>query len=80
MRYTVPGALMPVAAVVMCTRDRRLVWVTFGSSTIVGMRLRCSIAGWGIVAPGSAPRMSAASLSPRTRRSTVENSPGLNRG
>ena len=38
MRYTVPGALMPVTAVVMWTRASRLVCVTFGSSTIVGMR------------------------------------------
>src|SRR5687767_15660858 len=35
------------------------------------------MAGCGIVAPGSAPRISAASLSPRTSRSIVENSPGL---
>ena len=28
MRYAVPGALMPVAAVVMCTRASRLVCVT----------------------------------------------------
>ena len=52
MRYTVPGALMPVAAVVMCTRASRLVCVTLGSSTIVGMRARWSMAGCGIVAPG----------------------------
>ena len=45
--------LIPVAAVVMWTRDRRLVCVTFGSSTIVGVRFRCSIAGFGIVStPG----------------------------
>ena len=80
MRYTVPGALMPVTAVVMWTRASRLVCVTFGSSTIVGMRARWSMAGCGIVAPGSAPRTSAASQSPRTSRSTVENSPGLKRG
>ena len=52
----------------------------FGSSTIVGVRFKCSIAGLGIVAPGSAPRTSVASLSPRTSRSMVENSPGLKRG
>ena len=43
MRYAVPGALMPVTAVVMCTRASRLVCVTFGSSTIVGMRARWSM-------------------------------------
>ena len=35
----------PVAAVVMWTRDSRLVCVTFGSSTMVGMRARWSMAG-----------------------------------
>ena len=29
---------MPVTAVVICTRARRLVWVTLGSSTMVAMR------------------------------------------
>ena len=71
---------IPVAAVVMWTRASRLVCVTFGSSTIVGVRARWSIAGCGIVAPGSAPRTSVASTSPRTSRSTLEYSPGLNRG
>ena len=55
--------------------------VTLSSScTIVGVRVRWSMAGCGIVAPGSAPSTSVASLSPRTSRSTVENSPGLKRG
>ena len=40
MRYTVPGALTPVTAVVMCTRASRLVCVTFGSSTMVGIRAK----------------------------------------
>src|SRR5262245_39441883 len=40
IRYTVPGALIPVAAVVMWTRASLLVCVTFGSSTIVGVRAR----------------------------------------
>src|SRR5437667_7650841 len=40
IRYTVPVALTPVTAVVMCTRASRLVCVTFGSSTMVGMRAR----------------------------------------
>ena len=39
----VPGALIPVAAVVMWTRASRLVCVTFGSSTIVGIRARWSM-------------------------------------
>src|SRR5436190_1662187 len=69
--------LNPPAAVVLWPRAKRLLCVTFGSRTIVGMRARWSMPGCGIVAPGSAPRISAASLSPRTRRSTVENSPGL---
>ena len=36
----VPGALTPETAVVKWTRARRLVWVTFGSSTMVGVRFR----------------------------------------
>ena len=80
IRYTVPGALIPVTAVVMWTRARWLVCVTFGSSTIVGVRFKWSMAGCGIVAPGSAPRTRVASLSPRQSRSMVENSPGLKRG
>ena len=43
---------MPVTAVVMWTRASRLVCVTFGSSTMVGMRARWSMPGCGIVAPG----------------------------
>ena len=38
--FRIAGWLTPETAVVMCTRARRLVWVTFGSNTIVGVRAR----------------------------------------
>src|SRR5262249_6958057 len=80
IRYAVPGALMPVTAVVMWTRASLLVCVTFGSSTIVGMRAPWAMHGGGSAARGAAPSTRAASRSPRISRSIVENSPGLNRG
>jgi len=77
IRYTVPGAVMPVVAVVMCTLASLLVCETCGSMAIVGTAAMVSMAGPGMVAPGSAARTSTASTSRRVSRSMQVNSPGL---